>query len=331
MSAAAVVVTVVLLGATATRATLQLGMNLDGVTYYGAGQAFKDVWKSSRPFTVDPTLDVDTNGFVKSLKPGQTTWTLGSPITGHFCNGGQWCDWKGNTTVENYTFTFDGDCSGCNLNGITAKDFPGQNSWTVPINTSWHFKLLSINGSDYPRNFRLYPSRFTAAEVDADPWNPAYVDRLRSGFTTLRFMDWMSTNGNVVSEWSNRTLPSNNTQDQKGRGVAWEHIITLSNYLKINPWVNIPHLATDDYVANLAMLLRDTLSPDLVIHVEYSNEVWNFGLSSIRGLHSKVMSVGLTSNRRRKAPTGSTPTAFVRLPPSSTRCLEVRLVHGSSV
>eukprot|EP00051_Salpingoeca_urceolata_P023745 m.408356 g.408356 ORF g.408356 m.408356 type:complete len:124 (-) comp20146_c0_seq1:95-466(-) len=92
-------------------------------------------------------------------------------------------------------------------------------------------------------------------------------------------MDWMSTNGNVVSEWSNRTLPSNNTQDQKGRGVAWEHIITLSNYLKINPWVNIPHLATDDYVANLAMLLRDTLSPDLVIHVEYSNEVWNFGLS----------------------------------------------------
>eukprot|EP00051_Salpingoeca_urceolata_P023747 m.408395 g.408395 ORF g.408395 m.408395 type:complete len:51 (-) comp20146_c0_seq4:1878-2030(-) len=32
MSAAAVVVTVVLLGATATRATLQLGMNLDGVS-----------------------------------------------------------------------------------------------------------------------------------------------------------------------------------------------------------------------------------------------------------------------------------------------------------
>lgn len=41
-----------------------------------------------------------------------------------------------------------------------------------------------------------------------------------------------------------------------------------------NMWVNIPHLASDDFITKLATLIKTTLRPDLKVYVEYSNEVW---------------------------------------------------------
>lgn len=49
----------------------------------------------------------------------------------------------------------------------------------------------------------------------------------------------------------------------------------LVNKLNVNPWINVPHMATDDYVQNLAAFLKENIDPKLVIHVEYSNECWN--------------------------------------------------------
>lgn len=37
----------------------------------------------------------------------------------------------------------------------------------------------------------------------------------------------------------------------------------------------MPHKADDEYVRQLAILLRDRLNPDLKVYLEYSNEVWN--------------------------------------------------------
>jgi len=51
----------------------------------------------------------------------------------------------------------------------------------------------------------------------------------------------------------------------------------LANELHKDLWINVPAHATDDYVSNLAALVRDTLAPDLNVYVEYSNEVWNGG------------------------------------------------------
>ena len=42
-----------------------------------------------------------------------------------------------------------------------------------------------------------------------------------------------------------------------------------------SPWINIPHLASDDYILQLAKLFKNNLHPDLKIYVEYSNEIWN--------------------------------------------------------
>jgi hypothetical protein len=48
----------------------------------------------------------------------------------------------------------------------------------------------------------------------------------------------------------------------------------LGNTLGKNIWINIPHLATDDYILQLATLVFNTLEPHLIAYVEYSNELW---------------------------------------------------------
>jgi len=58
-------------------------------------------------------------------------------------------------------------------------------------------------------------------------------------------------------------------------GVSLEHQIDLANTLDANGWFNIPHLATDDYIRQMAILIRDNLNGELKAYIEYSNEVWN--------------------------------------------------------
>lgn len=48
----------------------------------------------------------------------------------------------------------------------------------------------------------------------------------------------------------------------------------MANVLGKNVWINIPHLADDDYITQLANLFLHTLEPHLHVYVEYSNEVW---------------------------------------------------------
>jgi len=56
-------------------------------------------------------------------------------------------------------------------------------------------------------------------------------------------------------------------------GWPWERIITLANAAKLSPWINVPHLADDDYVRSLLLLLKASLDPSLSIYLEWSNEV----------------------------------------------------------
>ena len=105
------------------------------------------------------------------------------------------------------------------------------------------------------------------------------------GPNVLRFMDFTNTNNSQVADWSQRSLPTDATMGRvanagdlhPAKGVAWEYVIELANTLHVNPWINVPAHATDDYVTQLAALLQSKLDPTLTVYVEYSNEVWNTG------------------------------------------------------
>ncbi|KAB2539503.1 type I secretion protein [Salipiger aestuarii] len=103
-------------------------------------------------------------------------------------------------------------------------------------------------------------------------FDPAWVARVRD-LRSVRFMDWMMTNGSPVQAWSDRPRPSDYTWT--AWGVPLETMIALANQIGADPWFNMPHMANDDYIRRFAETVRDRLDPGLKAHVEYSNEVWN--------------------------------------------------------
>lgn len=58
-------------------------------------------------------------------------------------------------------------------------------------------------------------------------------------------------------------------------GWPWEAVIDLANEAGLSVWINVPAMATDDYIENLVRLVDERLHPDLNVMVEFSNEVWN--------------------------------------------------------
>ena len=84
-------------------------------------------------------------------------------------------------------------------------------------------------------------------------------------------------------------VPPEFLPDGIATGVPVEILVELANQVGADPWFNIPHQASDDYIRQFAEYVRDNLDPGLTARFEYSNEVWNgrfeqFTYASERGL-----------------------------------------------
>ena len=131
-------------------------------------------------------------------------------------------------------------------------------------------------GGEKNQPFKMPYDQF---EPSQDPWNPQFLEELKI-YSCLRFMDWMKTNsverewerGNKFHKsWESRTKPTDNVQ----RPMAYEWMIDLCNRTGCNMWITVPHVVDDDYVRNLAKLIKKELNPELQCFVEWSNETWN--------------------------------------------------------
>jgi hypothetical protein len=117
---------------------------------------------------------------------------------------------------------------------------------------------------------------------DIHLWCPGYQpgdvftrDFLRrvAPFQCIRFMDWAGTNNSQQINWADRVQPTGIMWTSAG--VPWEVMVDLANATERDMWINVPVLATDDYVRQLALLIKQRLHPTLKVRLEYSNEVWN--------------------------------------------------------
>lgn len=109
--------------------------------------------------------------------------------------------------------------------------------------------------------------------LDPPLFTTAFLNHI-ARFKTLRFMDWLRTNNNPVTSWATRAAPDK-TRYASSAGVPWEHIIALANQSGHDIWINIPIGADDDYVLQLARLLKRSLHAESKVYIEYSNEIWN--------------------------------------------------------
>ena len=145
------------------------------------------------------------------------------------------------------------------------------------------------------------------ADRNAIIFNPDYLMFLRN-FKVIRMMNLMESSLKKlcysadacpagVGTWNDRATLNDavwggndgRTADEDHKGVPVEVMITLANTLQRDIWVNMPHIANDDYVKNYAKMVYENLDDSINVYIEYSNEVWNNGFAG----HAYAISEGL--------------------------------------
>jgi len=246
----------------------RIGINLAGPADWNTEHPFVDVFKLSRrwisqkkgsPWGQGPQLNRDINGWVTSLE--SNCWAEALILTGGFAPVGEYvCLYDGDGVIE----------FGQNSKIISRS--PGRIVvYITPTNSGSSVIIKQTNPTNYIRNIRVIMPGFEST-YKTQPFTPQFLNRWRS-CNTIRFMDWMLTNGSKQRSWDERPTPQycNYTE----RGVPLEVMIELCNQLEANPWFCMPHSATDEYVKQFAQLVKRLLKPSLKIYIEYSNEVWN--------------------------------------------------------
>ncbi|NLF40628.1 hypothetical protein GX586_14380 [bacterium] len=239
----------------------------------------------------------------------------------NMCKGRLSLTWEGAADIRLPNATLvSGTYSGVVLNG--RRDYlssdGGGNRMMIHI--------YAINTNDPPRSIRLWlphpadPMNRSLAPPAGMPgplFHPTYLDLVRP-FRLFRFMDWLETNNNQTEDWSDRRPPahcfmhgSHHIDKAIAGEVAYELCIALCNTAGADMWLCVPHLATDEYVTNLARLVLygsdgtnaytarmanpvyPPLGTNLRVFVEFSNEVWNPGFNQGNWAYNQSVALGL--------------------------------------
>ncbi|WP_281967833.1 hypothetical protein [Roseovarius nanhaiticus] len=126
---------------------------------------------------------------------------------------------------------------------------------------------------DYVRNIRVMRIDLEDLHERGALFRPDWIDTLR-GARTLRFMDWMNTNNAGSAAWEARAQAGDFSYTRAGAPI--EVMMALCAALEAEPWLCVPHLAEDSYARQMAQAVRAALPDGRRVHVEFSNEVWNW-------------------------------------------------------
>lgn len=269
-----------------------LGINLSGISNWSTELPFIDHFKSSRSWLTqclksDPgcqgkwdtgeydLLDLDENGWVKSLPAPEdipeytrVSTVLFKDIPNLYPPGKYIVLYDGEGKIE-YGFT---------TQKILEESSPGRDVIAVDSENGIYMSIVNTDPrktGNYIRNIRVIQAEHEKLYKNGEIFNPIFLDKIKK-FKALRFMGWMGTVNSQQKEWSNRPKPETINYTYNFKGVPVEIMLALSNKLKADPWFNMPHQATDDYMTRFAQLVKEKLAPDLKAYVEFSNEVWNW-------------------------------------------------------
>lgn len=269
--------------ATDANAQSPLGINLAGVNYYTPEQPFLNIirtaerWITHSPSAFDsseePYLNLDSNGWPVTLT------AINNPSAQQFDSVGVLVLRLSGYPTGQYVVLYDGQGTlSYGFDASLVSRSPGRDVINVAAATGGGIDLRIIatdpkHSGNYVRNIRLVKAENEAALNSGQVFNPAFLNVIQK-FRALRFMDWFQTNGSTLSSWSSRPLPSQPFWGTSA-GVPIELAIQLSNATGADAWLNVPHMADDNYMTQMASLAHLQLGVTQKAYVELSNEVWN--------------------------------------------------------
>jgi len=248
------------------------GINLAAYNYWGTSLPFFDVahmadrWRSvaldGTTIHLDRTIAVNALGYPTALAADEIARSSVFTHNGeHYPLGQYVLRWSGKGAVRLQASA-----------GISVvSQTPGQIIYNVAATSpgGLMIELAQTDPSDPVQNIGLH----APLPNGSGAFNAKYKADL-ANYGVIRTMDWNQTNNHPISSWVDRTTLYDMHWGGK-EGVPYEAQIQLANDLKEDLWLTVPHLADDDYVRKLAILVSQRLSPELRVWVEYSNEVWN--------------------------------------------------------
>lgn len=260
-----------------------IGINLGSPADYDESRMFADIVKVSRKFVKfsDQNQDatVDANG-----------WP-----TEDF----MFVPWAGIDRMEGtYKISFNGQAT------ITAEwasaTFNNQ-SYNSATNTTTLDMVFSSTGQTSLRlkfsgtggnvkNIKMMRPKTVGGTVCYT--NEIFTDQFKSlisKYSVIRTLNCTKSNGSNHKEWSDRLTPSYASYQRDmwrngvytAMGAPYELIVQLANETNKDIWICVPHMASDDYITQLARLIKNGangfpgLNSNLKVYFEYSNEVWN--------------------------------------------------------
>lgn len=281
---------------------LPIGINLAGIADYEPGFPFRNLFLGARPWLTrnlsgrgphntnsQEYFEYDSDGYPLEVPAIAVNEPEPQTVFTYLPNTAQ---------PGRYVLLYDGEGE---IGGLASTKVLSKRPGRVVLHMAHEgakgYDAIEIKRSkrgNHLRNIRLVAEASEDVDLTRDPFLPEFLDFCRP-FHCLRFMDWGATNNSIEEDWATRkTLsfytmtpkrgdpdaiwgPAPTSFDQRfAGGVAFEYMIQLCNLLKIDMWLCIPHRATDDYIAQLARLVRSSLDPRLKVYLEYSNEVWNW-------------------------------------------------------
>ena len=238
-----------------------------------------------------------------------------------------------------YTLTFTGQATptgyGGDINNMVYN--ASQNKTTAiftvtdPLKHYIRLRLTNV-GANGVRDIKMMRPTFPGSNQSYSP-STTFTNQIKdalSRFNVVRYMDFTGSNSDkqdINKDWETRTYPAYATQSvawnivtyqkdnpingnewhsYQGKGVSWEYVILLANETNTDCWINVPHAADDNYINNLAKLIKygsdgrnpysspqanpvfPPLNPNLKLYVEYSNEIWNSGFPAFSYIDEQV-------------------------------------------
>ena len=249
--------------------SVAIGANLDAVTDWSLANPFVNVFKQARTFqalTHAGKAAVDADGW--ATEDFETIVQSGALNAARVYNGVYKLSFTGRADVG--LSVTPGAISNVVYNAATNTTTADVRLNASDADGGWYFILQFRNVSGV-RDVKLIRPGYDANTTQV--FTDQFLSQIGS-FTTLRFMDWLRTNNSPVVNWADRARVTDATWSTD-RGVPWEVIVQLANQTGKDAWVTVPGGATDDYVRQLATLLKGSLNADRSVYLEWSNEVWN--------------------------------------------------------
>jgi hypothetical protein len=278
--------------ATPLNAQSAMGVNLGAVTYYTSEQPFINSFATAQGWIThsDATwetheeryINLDANGWPITLSsindPTKQQFNslgvmflLGMPSTAN-----------GFYTAGRYVVLYDGQGTltyGSDATLVSRS--PGRDVINVvPSDKGIDLRIVATDPrhtGNHLRNIKVVTAANEAAAKAGEIFNPAFLTLIQN-FRALRFMDWFQTNGSTLSSWTDRPIPTDAFFGTT-KGVPIEIAVQLANAVSADAWMNVPVMADDNYMTQMAMLVHSQLGSTQKIYVELSNEVWNSSFS----------------------------------------------------